>query len=69
MATATRSKTDTHTVNTVIVRAALKEHRERRFITEKKLAEISGRSVRGLQGDRLLGRGFPFYRLGEINPV
>jgi hypothetical protein len=38
----------------------------RRYVNERELSEITGRSTRTLQKDRLLGTGpFPFYRLGR----
>src|SRR5437016_3660731 len=39
---------------------------EREFGTEADVAHITGRSVRTLQKDRLLGTGFPFYRYGRM---
>jgi hypothetical protein len=39
---------------------------QRRYVSERRLSEITGRSVRTLQKDRLLGNGpFPFYRCGR----
>lgn len=35
------------------------------LIDERRLAEMTGRSVRTVQADRLRGRGIPFIRLGR----
>jgi hypothetical protein len=39
----------------------------RRFVSERELAQIIGRTAKTLQKDRLFNRGFPFYRVfGQI---
>jgi hypothetical protein len=39
---------------------------QRRFVSERQISEITGRKVRTLQKDRLLGTGpFPFYRVAR----
>lgn len=36
-----------------------------RFITEKEVAEITGRALSTLRNDRHLGKGFPYTRIGK----
>jgi hypothetical protein len=39
---------------------------KRRFVDERIISEVTGRGVRTLQKDRLLGTGpFPFYRINR----
>ncbi len=37
--------------------------RQRRYVSERVLSEVTGRKIRSLQKDRLLLKGFPHYRL------
>lgn len=38
----------------------------KRFVSERVISEATGRSVRTLQKDRLLGRGpFPYYKINR----
>jgi len=51
-------------MNTLPNRSPGKTAQQRRYVSERRLSEITGRGVRTLQKDRLLGKGpFPFYRL------
>jgi hypothetical protein len=38
---------------------------QRQFRSERVISEITGRSVRSLQKDRLLKRGFPYYKINR----
>ena len=35
------------------------------FITEKRVAELSGRSLSSLRADRKKKQGFPFFKIGK----
>jgi hypothetical protein len=36
-----------------------------KYVSEKVVAEITGRAVQSLRNDRHLGRGLPYYRCGR----
>ena len=36
-----------------------------RYLTEKEVSDLTGRSVQTLRNDRCLGRGFPYSKMGR----
>jgi hypothetical protein len=38
---------------------------EKKWLTEKEVAEMTGRSVQSLRNDRSMKRGIPYFKLGK----